>query len=450
MYKRLSAVLFPILAVAIVGLGLWGYRVNHEKNTVLIKAENQYQRAFHDLSYHVDKLHEQLGQALAVSPASDQFQRKSLTNVWRITSEAQSEINQLPLTLLPFNTTEEFLSNVAKFSYNAAVRDMTKQPLSEDELKTMSALYERSKEIAAELRDVQTKVIENNLRWMDVEMALATEKETQDNTIIDGFKTVNKQVGEYEEINWGPSVAGIYKVNGFQNIAGEELTPEQIKQKAAEFFGLGDTTGMEVVENGAGTEFNSYSVSMPTGPNRSAHIDFTKRGGHPIWFINERMVSDRGMELSQTADAAQRFLQAHGFADLVPVTFDEYQNTASLTFARKKDGVVIYPEKLVVQVAMDNGEVMGLHANDYLHAQKERQLKAPAISAEEAKSKLNSAFQTSSHSLALITNELNEETLCHQFTGRINGSQYRVYVNADTGIEEKIEEIRHEDIAAGR
>ena len=90
MYQRLSAVLFPIAAVLLAGTVLWGYQEHQEKNRILVKAENQYQRAFHDLSYHVDKLHTELGNTLAVNSASTGAQRKGLVNVWRITSEAQN------------------------------------------------------------------------------------------------------------------------------------------------------------------------------------------------------------------------------------------------------------------------------------------------------------------------------------------------------------------------
>ena len=40
---------------------------------------------------------------------------------------------------------------------------------------------------------------------MDVETALATNK-VEDNSIIDGFKTVDKKVESYPELDWGPSV----------------------------------------------------------------------------------------------------------------------------------------------------------------------------------------------------------------------------------------------------
>ncbi len=76
MYKRLSIVMFPILLVALIGTGFWGYLEHQEKNSVLIKAENQYQRAFHDLSFHVDKLHTEIGNTLAVNSTSQDAYKK--------------------------------------------------------------------------------------------------------------------------------------------------------------------------------------------------------------------------------------------------------------------------------------------------------------------------------------------------------------------------------------
>ena len=88
MYRRLSAVLFPVMTLFFIGAIYWGYQEHQEKNSILIKAENQYQRAFHGLAYHVGQLHDQLGDTLAVHAASNDYHRKGLVNVWRLTSEA--------------------------------------------------------------------------------------------------------------------------------------------------------------------------------------------------------------------------------------------------------------------------------------------------------------------------------------------------------------------------
>jgi spore germination protein len=169
MYKRLSSVMFPIFAVLLIGALVWGYQENQEKNAILIKAENQYQRAFHDLSFHMDKLHSEIGNTLAVHATSQGMHRKGLMNVWRLTSEAQNEINQLPLTMLPFSETEEFLSRISNFAYQASMRDLTNEPLSEKEMGNLKKLYANSSEITKNLQNVQQKVISDRLRWMEAE-----------------------------------------------------------------------------------------------------------------------------------------------------------------------------------------------------------------------------------------------------------------------------------------
>lgn len=230
MYKRLTAVLFPIAALMLIGALVWGYQENQEKNAILIKAENQYQRAFHDLSYHVEQLHGEIGNTLAVNSASNAMHRKGLVNVWRLTSEAQNEINQLPLTLLPFNKAEDFLSRISNFSYQASMRNLDKEPLTKEEMKNLKTLYTNSADISKMLQGVQSKVIGKNLRWMDVETAMATDENMEDNTIIDGFKTVDKKVGEYPELNWGPSVASIYDKRSVKMLGGN-LFPQTLLSK---------------------------------------------------------------------------------------------------------------------------------------------------------------------------------------------------------------------------
>lgn len=443
MYKRLSAVLFPVFALAFIGAAVWGYQENQEKNAVLIKAENQYQRAFHDLSYHMDRLHSEIGKTIAVNSDASDFYKKGLVNVWRIASQAQSEINQLPLTLLPFNETEAFLAKISNFSYRAATRDLAKHPLSEGELQTLHALYERSKEITQQLQDVQSKVLADNLRWMDVEMALATEEKQMDNTIIDGFKTVDKKVkDEYAEINWGPGMASIFENRSFTALSGPDMTAEEAKKKAAEFLALPETPTLQVSENGNGTEYSSFSVGgkMP-GTGEDVQLDLTKKGGHVIYFAETRDVPEKNVDIQGAKEAAQDFLQSRGYGGMTPINYDEYSNVASIAFARQQGDVLVYPEKIIVKVALDHAEVIGFQASDYVFEHKERSIPAPKLTADQAKKELHPHFRVDGNTLALIKNDLDQEVLCHEFSGKINGSDYKVYINAETGLEEKIEEF---------
>src|SRR5699024_7457888 len=150
---------------------------------------------------HMDSLHDQIGKSLAMN--SGEKLSPQFVDIWRITSDALSNVSQLPLSLVPIVKTEEFLSQIGSFTYRTAIRNLDDDPLNEEELKTLTDLYEEAGNIKEDLRKMQHDVLSNNLRWMDVELALATEEEAKDSTIVDGFTDVEDRIGQFTTENEG-------------------------------------------------------------------------------------------------------------------------------------------------------------------------------------------------------------------------------------------------------
>lgn len=444
MYKRLSAVLFPVMTLLLIGSVVWGYQENQEKNAILIKAENQYQRAFHDLSYHVDRLHNELGNTLTLNSASVGAQRKGLVNVWRITSEAQNEISQLPLTLLPFNKTEEFLSRISKFSYQASVRDLTKKPLTDNEMKNLKELHRNAAEITKDLQKVQDKVIANRLRWMDVETVLATAKQGEDNTIIDGFKTVDKKVSEYPELDWGPTISSVYTKRSVKKLGDKPTTQEDIMTKAAHFSGVKDRSAIQVIENGKGTEWASYRAKIDSGrEGEYATLDYTRNGGHLIAYNYDRTLGAPKLSYTEAKQQADQFMKSKGYDDVVAVSYDQFGEVGNFIYVSNRNGVLVYPEKISLRVALDNGQVTGMQASDYVY-EKDNGVDIPKakLTAAQAKKFLNPSFKVNYDRLALIKNDMSEEVMTYEFGGVINDTEYRIFINAENGNEESIERVK--------
>lgn len=114
-----------------------------------------------------------------------------------------------------------------------------------------------------------------------------------------------------------------------------------------------------------------------------------------------------------------------------------------MTFVSSQDGVLIYPEKMTVRVGLDTGEAVGFQASDYVNEHKEKRvLTKPKLSLAEARAMLNPEFKELYNRLAWIENEDAVELLTYEFGGKINGSQFRIYLNADDGNEEAVEQIR--------
>ncbi|WP_052366029.1 PepSY1/2 domain-containing protein [Geomicrobium sp. JCM 19055] len=168
------AITIAVLSVALLGTGIFAYQTHQEKEALAISHENNYQRAFHQLSYHMDQLEDELGASLATNGVS-QFSG-SLAEVWRISSLAHNEMGELPLGMIPAKETDQYLANVAEFSYETAVRDRGEEPLTDEEYDKLENFYSQAKEIKHDLRTVQAQALNNDFRWSDVERDLMSEQ----------------------------------------------------------------------------------------------------------------------------------------------------------------------------------------------------------------------------------------------------------------------------------
>ena len=429
-----------------MGAGFWGYQEHKEKNAVLLHAENNYQRAFHDLNFQIDLLHDKIGSTLAMN--SRDSLSPALTDVWRITSEAQNDVGQLPLALLPFNKTEEFLSDIGNFSYRTAVRDLEKEPLDDKEYARLESLYKQAGEIQDELRKVQYTAIKNNLRWMDVELALASNDENTDNTIIDGFKTVEKKVAGYSEANaQNPTMLSVNEKDDiYKNVEGKKITKREAIEAAKKYANFSSDVEVKVEENGKGSDYGFYSISLlEKKSNVEVNMDMTKKGGYPIWYLNNRDVKEQNIDLNQAYTKALQFLKDHQFDSLDLFESSQYDQIGLFNFVANVDGVRVYPDSVKVKIALDDGSVIGFSADEYLQSHKLRAIHKGKISIEEAKEKINSKVDIMDQGKSIIINDIGEEVLCYEFLGVINNDTYRIFINANNGQEEKVDKLKNSE-----
>jgi spore germination protein len=439
----LRGILIAVLTIGIAGTAIWGYQEHREKNAILQNAENNYQRAFHDLTFQLDLLNDKIGTVLAMNSRSSLS--PALAEVWKITSQAHNDVGQLPLTLVPFNKTEEFLANIGNFSYKAAVRDLDKEPLSAEEYDTLKKLYKESAKIQSDLREVQHMVLENHLTWMDVELALASGNKAADNTIIDGFKTVEKTVEGYSETEFGPGMVGIQKNDeNFEYLKGRNINEAKAEEIAKKWTSPGSAAEVKVTKNGEGSDFGFFSVTIEDKNNDiQSSMDITKKGGYPIWYIVSRDVDEQKISLNDASNKAIAFLKQNQFKDLDLFESAQYDNMGVFTFVGIQNQTRVYPDAIRVKVALDTGDIIGFSAEDYLKSHHVREIPKPAITAEEAKKEVNPNVKIMEERAAVILNDLNDEVLCHEFTGVLGEDTYRIYINADSGLEEKVEKLNN-------
>ncbi|MFC4617829.1 germination protein YpeB [Camelliibacillus cellulosilyticus] len=432
-------IIIAVLAIVLIGTGYWGYQEHRDKTTMMINAENNYQQAYHDLTYNIDKIHDHLGTSLAAN--SQKSINPELTEVWRLSSLARGQIGQLPVTFLPFNKTSEFLSHLGTFSYQASVKNDGQKPLTDKQYKKLERLYKESREVEDDLRKVQDTVMNKRLHWMDVKTALAAKKQPHDNQIIDGLEKVNKKVDGFDN-HWDPAVtrSSADDLRKLNRLRGKNITASQAAKIAKRFLNQPNANA-KVVALGNGATYNAFNVTLKDGQDvHSALASITKKGGRMIWFVKNRDVNAQHLSLYQAKAKADRFLSQRKMTHLELVKSDQYDNIGVLTYVRKLGDIRDYPSSIRLKVALDNGEIMAFDDAAYLvhHNVNSRHL-VPKLTADEALKGINNIIKVEETHLAIYENEMGKNVLCYEFIGTKNHDTYRLFINANTGRQEKAE-----------
>ncbi|GAB4073560.1 germination protein YpeB [Barrientosiimonas marina] len=432
-------ILIGVLALGIAGTGFWGYQEHREKETVMMQAENNYQRAFHELSYHMDLLHNKIGTALAMNSV-DQLSPQ-MAEIWRLTSEATSSAGQLPLTLMPFNQTKAFLSDIGDFTYEAAVRDLDKKPLNDKEIKTLQNLYQQSGELKNEIRQVQHTVLNDGLEWMDVQEALAAQDKKPGNSIIDGFETVEKKVQGYAKSNVDSALTKTSaEKHDYKKLDGETIDQQKAIKTGETLFGADNPDNLSVKESGDGAEIPLYTVTYQND-HEKGHLDITKKGGHPLTLIVDREIDKKHISLNKGLKKAKRYLAQYDFANMEAVSSNQYDNVGFYSFVYNQDGVRLYSDTIEMKIALDNGDLLGMSARNYFSNHKEQDILEPELSIDEAKEKVNPDVTINEENMAVIDSDHNKDVLVYEFLGVMDGETYLIYINAKDGKEEKVKKL---------
>ncbi|WP_096200960.1 germination protein YpeB [Bacillus sp. FJAT-45350] len=440
----IRSILIGVLALGIIATGYWGYSESQQNVVLANNVEASYQRAFHSLVYHMDQLDDDLGAVLAMN--TKKHISPKLADIWRVTSLAQSEIGQLPIGMMELHEAKKFLDDVGTFSYKTAVRDLETEPLTSEEYNTIEHLYHMSSDVQNELRRAQANLLQNDLRWLDIDKEVQAMNEPLDNTVLNGFEHVNEMVTGYSETEWGAGFSQMDVYNDedlAERLNGETINADEARQKGLEFIGIDENVEVHVAETGDGLAYKAYSLTIDD-PDHETHyyMDITESGGHVLWFLQNREIAEQNISLNEASENAKQFLERNGIQGMQLVDSKQYDSIGVFEFAYLDDNVRIYADHIVIEVALDDGVVIGYEGEDYLLNHKDdRDLSQPSITKEEARDYLNGKLEVMEDHLAVIINDIGDEVLCYEFYGVINDDTYRIFINAENGDEEHVEKL---------
>ncbi len=441
--RRRTSWAVPVAIVAVLalaGVSTWSYFQNRQLTDLRIMMDNQYSRAFLDLTSYVDNVEVLLAKSMITS--TPRGTSTMLEEVWREANLAQTNMGQLPVAPPILEKTSNFLTQVGDMAYSYNNKTANGLPLSDDEYNTLERLHNFSVSLQNSLHKIQERINEGKMAWGSSDGPRQLKSKNTKDIQSSQFENVEKNFQEYPSMTYdGPYSDHLLKVKpvGLKNGKVDIAKAEDVVRKMIGNDKIQKITRLENNESEEAIKTYRFKVDYKNSTNDgSAEVDITQQGGQVYWMVRNRNVDDGKMTMEAAKKAAQNFLKNNGFGSMKDTYFMKQDGVATICYASVQDGVVCYPDLVRVKVALDNGEVMGIEAKGYLYNHKTRDIPPTKLTIEEAKSKINNKLKIESQGKAIIPTDFKSERYCYEFKGAVNEQKFIIYINAVTGAEEDI------------
>ncbi len=423
-------VLSVIAILAIAGAVYKTVEAKHYETAV----ESQYARAFHQINDDVRDIEIALEKGMLVTNP-----RQAVTLANEINAKAESAkacLGQLPLSDVQLENTSRFLSQVGDYTYSLSLKAFNEEPVTEEEYQVLKQLKDYSQELSVSLGSMQDQLYQGTMTLSRINNVVSA----GDNDMPTAMGELEKEFVDYPALVYdGPFSSHVQSRTPALTQNQPEVSAEEAKTKVKEF--LGDRAGVVEISSEKAGNMPTYSFVAypdPTDRSRSIYVDVTKAGRYIAWMLDNRPVTEQKLSMEDAKKMGAAFLSVKGYHNLRDSYYEVLDNVATINYATEQNGYVVYPDLIKVKVALDTGEVLGVETTGYIMNHKTRTMQQPKITEEEARSKVSPALQVESVSLAVIPTDSGGEIECYEVRGKADERNCLVYINTQTGLEEKI------------
>ena len=432
--------MYGVAIILIIALLIMGWLFFNQRNKYVIATENTYNLAFYELIDYISDMENYLAKSMISS--SSELSAENLMHIWRQANLAQVYLSQLPISTNELSNTAKFLNQVSDYSHSLARKTIDGEDLTQEELDNLKSLYDYSVRLTDTLEQLSSDMNSGAISWGELTEDVDTTFAQQvDNLSATSFSNIDENFGEYEGLIYDGAYSEHIESAEKKGLTGNDVTEEQARQKAISFIGQDkakDITFNGLIENGD-IKVYDYSIKInDQDENNPLTISVSQKGGHIVIANYNREIQEEKIQIEEANQIGKTFLQNLGIPDMEPTYYLKQGGAVTINYAYTQEGVTIYPDLIKLKIALDNGQVLGMETSGYLNNHTERNIKTPFVSIEEAKDSLNKNLEITSQGLAIIPTEWKTEIFCYEFKGKINETDFLVYVNAETGEEENV------------
>ncbi len=209
-------------------------------------------------------------------------------------------------------------------------------------------------------------------------------------------------------------------------------------QLAKEFVGIDRVVSVSHAPDTSGA-LPAFGVTIQTA-DVQLNLEITRQGGKVLLMAPETASFPIRLTPEQCIGAAIAFLHSRGFPTMEALYYQIYDGLCVATCTYVQNDVLVWADRILVQVRMDTGEVVGLEARSFWKNHIPRKIAAPLISEQEARQSLSGSVSIL-HSRMCLLPHRGQERLCYQFTITFGDETFVSYIDAFTGQELLLEKV---------
>lgn len=434
MKKKIISIIFLFVLLGLVFFLSYNlYRKNREST---LANENLYNQSLYELVYYMDNVKNYLAKATISTSAS--IGAETLTNVWREANLAQTYLSMLPIQAHELESTEKFLNQVSDYSYSLSRKSFQGENLSDEDLENLEELHKYSIEINNVVNQISFDLNAGNLKWKDLTGNRDVDFAQQVNSDFNLASSLEENLHQYSGLIYDGAYSEHIVSQEKKGLKGNEISEEDAKNKAIEIIGkdnIQEITNYGLSEN---APVPSFTFNIKNKNQENITLSISKKDGFIVYMNSDKQVDDEKMEIEEGNRKAKDYLEKIGFSNMQQTYYLKNNGVMTINYAYSQDGVLMYPDLIKVKVALDDGQILGIETTGYLNNHTERNISKVKITKEQAREKLNKKLNIQSEILAVIPTEWKTEILCYEFKGKVEDTEYLVYINAENGEEEQI------------
>lgn len=461
--KKSLALLSLCLTIAFaIALG-WGIMQYRSLQQTKIEAENQYKRALNDLVTDLDEIETSMAKAKLANSTTQKVLYFGET--WKGSDSAVNKFGQLPADEVGISYVDTLINQVGDFSKSMTKKIASGQIMTAAEWKIFNDMQGEVIDVHRAVQNVANSFYAENLNWVDKAPGLlnkiglgknlqtaaqggessqeqnkgnsqegALPSEQTPTSVRGGLKQLDASLQKYPPFTYQGDLDKHF-VEKPLGLPAREIDEKRAVAVAASFLSKIGYTGAAPKVTGLSQEpMGGFNLTY-----KDAYIEVSKKGGVVTYFRDQRMIEERRVDTAKANDHTLATLTKLGW-DVIISSTQDFGSYLEIDAVPRENGVKLYPDKVRLTVALDNAELTGFDANPYYAYHHDRKLQK-RLNLEQAKAKLNDNFKVLENSMAVISQQGNQEAFCYEFRGTAFGEEYLVYINAENGSEEKISRV---------